>query len=328
MMLQERLSRLLEESGAARWGWSEAGEVEADEWLRFEKWLEAGHHAGMEYMACHRDLRRDPRLLLDGAKTVISVAFNYRQANPYKGVATYALGLDYHKVLRQRLKGVVKALKGEFGGEWRICIDSAPILERYWAVRSGVGVRSRGHGNVIVPGVGSMVFLAEILTTLEIGDLSANMQMGDDVETMQDVEAAQRVCPGGALLPGGMVDSRRCLNYLTIEKVGALEKEERELVERTGTIFGCDLCQRVCSYNMCSHNNKGEVPGKLCAENKGEVPGNICAHIDKGEMPGILPEFMPLEGLVIADGLDRLEVLKRAPAGSPLLRGLRGMKKM
>lgn len=260
MDASQKLSRLLEESGAVAFGWTQAAPVEESEWNLFTEWLARGFHAGMAYMERYQEIRRDPRLLLSGARTIISVAFNYRQPNPFRGVATYALGQDYHKVLRKRLKRVAASMKEEFGGDWRICIDSAPLLERYWAEKCGVGFRSPVHGNIVVPGVGSMVFLAEIITTLQLPP----SPLPDSFERYGENTTGNQICPTGALQPGGMVDARKCINYLTIEHRGELSPEEKTLTG--GAFFGCDICQKGCPENS-------------------------------GEAPGVLPEFLPMNGL-------------------------------
>ena len=260
-----KLKTLLDVAGACAFGVAKAETVPLQQWCRFQKWLDSGMHAGMTYMERWPESRRDPRLLLHGARSVISIAFNYRQPNPYPEIATYALGEDYHKVLRRRLKSVVKELSDEFGGQWRICIDSAPILERYWALKCGIGFRSPVHGNIVVPRVGSMVFLAELITTLEC-NLKGTVSSDNVVETSGAYErdAGAGVCPTGALQSDGTVDSNRCINYLTIEKREPLSDEEREMCGHA--VFGCDICQRVCSEN-------------------------------KSPYPGVLPEFTPMPGL-------------------------------
>lgn len=258
--------QLLEQTGAVAWGVAPAEMVPADEWARFEDWLARGLHAGMDYMVRYKEIRHDPRLLLEGARSIISLAFNYRQPNPYPEIATYALGRDYHRVLRSRLKKTVSELKKELGGEWRICIDSAPILERYWAERCGIGERSPLHGNIVVPGVGSMVFLAELITTLDLPPTSAAPQKlipqkasgrpkSAASQQRSDPKGQQppHPCPTGALLPGGIIDSRRCLNYLTIEHRGEYTPEEQRLLTLPGAkgkLFGCDSCQLGCDYNQ------------------------------------------------------------------------------
>lgn len=260
--MYRRLAELLRLEGAVAVGFAKAGEVDAREWRRFEEWLSAGYCAGMDYMKRHRDLRRDPRLLLPDARFVVSIAFNYRQPNPWKGVATYALGQDYHKVLRKRLKRVVRSMREEAGGNWRICIDSAPVLERYWALKSGIGIRSKLNGNVVVPGYGSMVFLAELLTDLDLGEecLPAVGYPGDET----DGDVSNRVCPTGALLSDGCIDARRCINYLTIEHPEELTGEQHKMVGPA--LFGCDICQLAASSN-------------------------------RGEYREIIPEFRPLAEL-------------------------------
>ena len=299
-VLPQKLSLLLELSGACAFGTAPAAEVPEEEWRLFEAWLEAGMHAGMTYMERHKELRRDPRLLLEGAKTVISTAFNYRQPNPYPAIATYALGEDYHIVIRKRLKSVVRCLKEEFGGEYRICVDSAPITERYWAQKCGVGSRSPVSGTIMVPTVGSMVFLAEILTTLDIPHFNSTpynkYESESAVSEKNGSAGVSPKCPAGALLHGGTVDARRCVNYLTIEHQGEFTPEQLKLLDTPGVkgkVFGCDVCQLAC-------------------------PSNSSAPIP------VISEFQPLTELP-----DYIEVLKSgspAPPGmkkSPLYRKIR-----
>lgn len=243
------ISELLQGSGAVAWGSAECLPVDEDNWHRFQKWIECGYNAGMHYMKNYPEIRRDPRLLLEGAKSIISVAYNYRQPNPVKGLATYALGEDYHKVLRRRLKMVVKILKEKLGGNWRICIDSAPLLERYWAQKCGVGRRSEIHGNIIVEGVGSMVFLAEIITTLQLEPTHENFINSVAAGIPKTVGTlSQAVCPTRALLPGGVVDARRCINYLTIEHQEPLDDEQLKLIGEAR--FGCEICQKYAVENQ------------------------------------------------------------------------------
>lgn len=264
MKANEILERLLHEEGALAFGVTGAEAVEDSEWEKFEKWIARGDHAGMHYMENYPEIRRDPRLLLKGAKSIISIAYNYRSPNPLEGiVANYALGEDYHKVLRKRLKRVVRKMLEKFGGEWRICIDSAPILERYWAVKSGLGLRNAIHGNIMVEGAGSMVFLAEIITTLQLDPMVRNL-MASRVCTGTTESDLIYSCPTGALQQGGTVNSRKCINYLTIEKKGEMTPEEKKLVGKA--FFGCDRCLRKSPENM-------------------------------GEYPGTIPEFSPLPGL-------------------------------
>ena len=246
--MKEEIRKLLLDAGACAVGFSKAGEVDSGEWSRFESWLMQGRHAGMEYMRDHAAIRRDPRLLLDGAHTVISIAFNYRgESTPRSPIAAYALGDDYHDVLRNLLRQCLEHFPKEAG--YRICIDSAPILERYWARKAGIGIIG-DNGALIVPGAGSMVFLAEIITTLELEpDMEWTRGCGS-------CGACRRSCPTGALsFSGDAIDCNRCLSYLTIEHRGDwTEQVHLDALTAASSkgrtpLFGCDRCLAVCPHN-------------------------------------------------------------------------------
>lgn len=257
MDVWSRMSELLREAGAVAVGFAEAGPVSDDETARYNAMLEAGYNAGMAYMANHPDIRRDPRLLLEGAKSIVSVAFSFappEYRNPEKPmIACYAYGDDYHDVLRRRLKEVCEILKDESGGEYRICIDSAPVHERYWAEKAGIGKRL-DNGMIAVPGYGCEVFLAEIVTTLRLGN-------GEDVGGCKDIiddlcrhcGACHKACPAGALGEDGVVDARSCLSYLTIEHRGEwtdpVYRKAMEAPDAKNALFGCDICLRACPLN-------------------------------------------------------------------------------
>lgn len=300
---KENLREVFRNCGACAVGFAAAGEV-SPEWMeRLDNFLLKGNNAGMDYMANHRDLRRDPRLLLDGCRSVISLAFSFNQpVNRGAGsgiIASYAYGRDYHKELRSRLRPAARRELEARGAAWRICIDSAPVFERFWAVRSGIGFRA-DNGMIIVPGHGSRVFLAEILTTLPIepDTPAADMDCGH-------CGACRRACPGGALLPDGTVDGRRCLSYLTIEHRGDWSAPEALEAMDTpcgrNTIFGCDVCLSVCPHNR-------------------DIPFSQ------------IPAFLPSEAMM---NLTRERILNiseeeflRDFAGTPLMRaGLEGLRR-
>lgn len=246
---KEWLRERLLGTGACAVGFAKAEPVSAEESERFADWLAQGYNAGMDYMRNYPELREDPRLLLDGAQTVISLAYSYKPSE-YRPdnmgvIAAYAYGKDYHKALRKLLKPVLCEISENFpGSQFRICIDSAPVRERYWAVKSGAGFRG-DNGCVIVPGFGSMVFLVEILTTLDIEpDKPLEKDCGH-------CGACSRACPGKALNEG-VVDCLRCISYLTIEHRGEWDETGAEIMREQGnriTILGCDVCQRVCPHN-------------------------------------------------------------------------------
>lgn len=254
--VKEEIRARLLRTGAAAVGFARAGEPEAEVSAQYAGWLAEGCYAGMEWMLRHDSLRRDTANVLEGARTVISLAYAYPRFSgrdpELPMIAAYAMGDDYHDVLRGKLREAVAALQESPGGEWRICIDSAPLPERYWALRSGIGARG-SNGSVIVPGAGPSCFLAEILTTLELEP------DGPSAGECLKCGACTRACPTGALRHDGTVDARRCLSYLTIEHRGGWTQEQKELLTRPGmprAIFGCDICHRVCPM----HGNAGCLP--------------------------------------------------------------------
>lgn len=298
--MKEWIRECLSKSGACAVGFAAAGSVEEGEWSLFEDWLRRGDNAGMEYMHNYPGLRRDPRMLEDGTRSVISLAFNYKpetwRDDSHGMIASYAYGKDYHKVIRKLLKEPLRVIGERFpDAQFRVCVDSAPVLERYWALKSGVGYRG-DNGCVIVPGFGSMVFLAEVLTNLEIEpDAPLEMDCGH-------CGACRRTCPGNALTD--TIDCRRCLSYLTIEHRGEISDPEGRAVMETRagqqTIFGCDRCLRVCPHNRTAP-------------------------------PTEIEAFRPLPQVLelTRSRLDELraqgeEAFRAHFAGSPILRGFRG----
>lgn len=235
------IGRWVTEAGGAASGITRTDAVGSAEFSRFEKWLDAGMNGDMHYMERYRDIRRDPALLLPDAKSIIVVAFSYRQPRQDRGVhghvASYALGDDYHEVVRGRLEQVAAQLTAKYGGDTRVCVDTAPLLERYRAVRAGIGFIGRNH-LLIVPGIGSYVFIGSILTTLEIAPDTPCML------SCYGCGRCEAACPGKALGADGL-DARRCLSYLTIEYRGDFPAD----LDLHGCLYGCDTCQRVCPHN-------------------------------------------------------------------------------
>lgn len=234
MMDADAVKAVCRTAGAVAVGIAAVGPVDDEAADAYDRWLAAGSHAGMGYLENYPDIRRNPALLLPGARTMICCAFAYTSPEfPRSSLfADYALGDDYHDVLRQTLAPVAEAL----GGATRICVDSAPIRERYWAVRAGVGYRGL-NGQIIVPGVGSAVFLAEILWDGVLQpDRPLEMNCGG-------CGACLRACPAHALDGSGCLDARRCLSYLTIEHRGEFPESMPPL---RGRIYGCDICRDVC----------------------------------------------------------------------------------
>ena len=256
--MKEEVIGILKETGAIAIAFGKADKVDDAVWHQYISWLKEGRHAGMSYLENHLPLRRDPRLLLEGAQTIITLAYPFKPTrfrDESKGmIACYAYGDDYHDILRNRLREAVKRLETLYGGQYRICIDSAPIMERYWAVRTGLGTLGE-NGSVIVPGGGSMVFLAEILTTFPLPDCNrVNLNYPhSEILKCTRCGACRKVCPAGAILEDGTVDSRLCLSYLTIEHKGdwmsTAALKAMDTKAGRNIIFGCDLCLRACHLN-------------------------------------------------------------------------------
>lgn len=243
MSIKAEIKRRLKDTGVFKSGVAAAEEVDGDVMAAYGRWISEGMHGEMAYLEKYRDIRSNPTQLLQGARSVISCAFNYwwgkRAESPLQW-ASYALGDDYHDVVRSRLQSVADWISAETGAGCRVCVDTAPIPERYWAVRSGLGFIGLNR-QLIIPGAGSCFFLGEIITTLALeADEACTLTCGE-------CRRCLRACPGGALGDGGL-DARRCLSYLTIEHRGELPADTR-LGRR---VYGCDVCQDVCPHNRLS----------------------------------------------------------------------------
>lgn len=192
----------------------------------------------MQYCEKYCDVRDDPRLLLDGAKTVISCAFPYFSGHSTTLISRYALGADYHHVVKERLMRLAQKIQEAYGGECRAVVDTAPMRERYWAVKSGIGFIGLNN-QLIIPGMGSYFFLGELLWTGEVSP--------DDACDLTCIKCRRCIilCPGKALDGKGACDARKCVSYLTIEHRGELPAD----ANLAGKIYGCDVCQQVCPHN-------------------------------------------------------------------------------
>ena len=216
---------------------------------RLEKWLNANMHGSMSYMENHFDKRLDPRLLVDGAKSVVSLALNYfpekiQVSDSYK-LSKYAYGEDYHFIIKYKLKELMKFIQseiGEVGG--RVFVDSAPVLDRAWAKKSGLGWIGK-NANLINKQSGSFFFLAELIIDLE---LEPDGPVKDYCGTCT---ACIDECPTDAIPEPYVVDGSKCISYLTIElKDEIIPKEFQGKME--DWMFGCDICQDVCPWNRFS----------------------------------------------------------------------------
>ncbi|MBI2440544.1 MAG: tRNA epoxyqueuosine(34) reductase QueG [Lentisphaerae bacterium] len=211
---------------------------------RFQNWLELGYAAGMAYLQRRVELRSHPMLVAPEARAAIVVAARYPATVPLQPFSNYAVGKDYHAVLRARLKQLAAAIKANCPVKFwsRICVDSAPVLEREWAVRAGLGWIGR-QGSLVNAEWGTTLFLGELLVNLELKPTVASGRPNKCGACRKCVEA----CPTGAIQPDGLVDARRCISYLTIEHEGEIPEALRGRLG--GSLFGCDRCTVVCPYN-------------------------------------------------------------------------------
>ncbi len=221
-----------------------------DEARRLENWLEGDRHGKMSYLENHFDLRVDPTRLVPGAKTVVSLSYNYyteeiQQDPEAPKLASYAYGRDYHKVVKKKLKLLLQYIRdevGEVGG--RCFVDSAPILERDWAQRSGLGWVGK-NTLLISPKKGSFFFLAELIIDIEI---EPDHPIADHCGTCRRCIDA---CPTEAIDDNGYImDGSKCISYLTIELKEQIPEEFRG--KMADYMFGCDICQQVCPWNRFS----------------------------------------------------------------------------
>ena len=223
-----------------------------DEASKLEQWLKNGFQGEMTYLENYFDKRLDPRLLVDDAKSVISLAFNYfpeevQNSDSYK-IAKYAYGQDYHHVLKDKLKLLLNFIQQEIGEvSARAFTDSAPIMERAWAQKSGIGWNGK-HSLLIQKQEGSFFFLAEVILDLEL-EYDAPFKTDHCGTCTKCIDA----CPTQAILPNNTVDGSKCISYFTIELKNELPTSVKGKLE--DWMFGCDICQDVCPWNRFSKSH-------------------------------------------------------------------------
>lgn len=214
---------------------------------RLEKWLRNGMQGEMKYMENYFDLRIDPRKLVPGAASVITLLLNYypqeKQEPNTPRISKYAYGMDYHLVIREKMNELIRLLQKEIGVfEGRGFVDSAPVLERTWAVKSGLGWVGK-NGNMITKKSGSFFFIATLICDLKL-EYDAPFVSDFCGTCTRCIDA----CPTEAILPNKVVDGSKCISYFTIELKDALLPESMK-DQFEGWMFGCDTCQDVCPWN-------------------------------------------------------------------------------
>lgn len=219
---------------------------------RLEKWLEEGRHGKMKYMENHFDKRLNPKILVPGAKSVVSLLLNYypkefQREDSYK-ISKYAYGTDYHFVIKDKLKSLMNFIHQEIGEvDGRVFVDSAPVLDKAWAAKSGLGWIGK-HSNLLTKKTGSFYFIAELIIDLQLEyDTPVTDHCGS-------CTACIDACPTQAITAPYQVDGSKCISYFTIELKDSLPESQKGKFE--DWMFGCDICQDVCPWNRFSkpHN--------------------------------------------------------------------------
>ncbi len=219
---------------------------------RLEKWLNKNMHGEMGYMENHFDKRLDPTKLVEGSKSVISLLLNYfpgevQEENTFK-VSKYAYGQDYHHVIKSKLKELQNFISEEIGEvNGRAFVDSAPVLDKAWAAKSGLGWIGK-HSNLLTQQVGSFYFIAELIVDLE---LEYDHRVTDHCGTCT---ACIDSCPTQAIIEPYVVDGSKCISYLTIELKNEIPLEFKGKMD--DWMFGCDVCQDVCPWNRFSQSHR------------------------------------------------------------------------
>jgi len=232
-------------------GFSRAEFLE-EEAPRLEQWLNKNMHGEMQYMENHFDKRLDPRLLVDGARSVISLLLNYypqeTQKNETYKISKYAYGQDYHHVIKSKLRQLQEFISIEIGEvNGRAFVDSAPVMDKAWAAKSGLGWMGK-HSNLLTQQIGSFYFIAELIVDLE---LEYDSPVTDHCGSCT---ACIDACPTEAIVKPYVVDGSKCISYFTIELKNEIPLSVKDKFD--DWIFGCDVCQDVCPWNRFSkaHN--------------------------------------------------------------------------
>jgi epoxyqueuosine reductase len=254
-MVRETVERIAHECGFELAGIAPAGALE--DFARYRAWIERGMAGEMHYLEGRRaELRRDPAQLLEGARSVICVGKLYHAAQPLPPggpkVSRYAQGRDYHDVLREGLERMAQRLRAIEPFDYKICVDTAPLLERSLARLAGLGWIGKNTCLIHEP-LGSWFFLGEMITTLDLEPCSPPPDRCGSCTRCITACPTQAIVPAQAIVPDGgqwTIDSRRCISYLTIELHGPIPAEHH--AGMGDHVFGCDICQEVCPWNSAA----------------------------------------------------------------------------
>ena len=254
-LLKEKILKKSQSIGFTAFGIAKSHSSKHQNYLY--QWLENGYSASMDWMRGHLEKRIDPSQLVPGAKTVLVVADVYRKKNDKGGkhIARYAQGPDYHRILKNRLhllfdyiKEIVPSVTG------RVFVDSAPVLENYWAEQAGVGWIGKNTLTITKP-AGSFVFLGSIISDLELPSDSPSLNHCGTCTACLDA------CPTNAFPKPYVLDANKCVSYLTIEHRGGFNSEEEKNIGEH--VYGCDICLEVCPWNHKTENAYSDIYGSL-----------------------------------------------------------------
>ena len=278
---QESLTLMIRQK-ALEAGFSLCGFAKASELLlqgkKISDWCSAGMNGSMDYLCRNLQARSDPSLLIPGTASVIVTGLSYSNAVRYGGdglpvISRYATGKDYHEVVKAKLKSIISFIRlGEPSASARAFVDTAPVLEKAWAQKAGLGWQGR-HSLIINRDIGSFFFIGIILT-----DLSLKYDAPYEDDLCQGCRKCITSCPTGAINDDRTIDARRCIAYLTIEDDNAVPDA---LIDKMGgRIFGCDLCQEVCPWNHNIHTN--ETPEFIISDDLASMTADDWMNLSPG----------------------------------------------
>jgi len=289
-------------------------EVLEDESQKLRAWLNAGKQADMTWIERGFEKRRDIQLIRPGAKSVISLAYNYY--TPFEHdetkpkISRYAWGRDYHKILKPRLKELSRYIEEIIAGDTSLTlcvreyVDDGPVMDKVWAQKAGIGWMGK-HTNIINPEFGSWFFIAEIITNIDFEEYDMPIE-----DMCGSCSLCISACPTGAITEEYSVDANKCISYQTIENRGEIPPE----ITLDGWIFGCDVCQDVCPYNSPKYNHvteeKAFFPSKILSDSEGS-PASIekLESVSEDEFPVIFADS-PIKRTKFAGWKRNLERLK------------------
>lgn len=241
--MKEKIREIAKGIGFDLVGFSRCGKVEEDVAKFYMDYIKRGYNGEMKYLEKNIEKRFNPENLLKGAKTIISLGVNYYSKIDEKSIfPRYFTRIDYHIVIKKMLKKFVENLKKEIGNfECRFFVDTGPLIEKYWAKKSGIGFIGK-NSLIINKEFGSFIFLSEVIIDIEI-------EPDKEIENLcGECRRCIESCPTGAIVGEGIIDARKCLSYLTIEK-REISEFEKNLIEKGNKIFGCEICQDACPFN-------------------------------------------------------------------------------